>query len=182
MGAINNNASVIYLTITDGKICRRVQSPTNNSKERLTKDGRMIHEEQYAGWEGTIKNITTRESDYGKDWVIEIFDGETTALLQFKYSSGYASSFLKALPNVDLDMPVTISPKLQIDGDKKKAVIFLNQSGKAIKWYYTKDTPNGLPPLQQIKVKGVNTWDDSEMMEFLEDMVKTKLKDSETPF
>jgi hypothetical protein len=96
-------------------------------------------------------------------------------MLEMKYSSGYSNSFLKALPNVDLKKPVTLSPKLYIDGDKKSSVLFLNQNGAAIKHYFTKETPNGMPNLEKIKVKGVETWDDTKRMEFLEEFVKTTI-------
>lgn len=175
MGAIQSNSAVIYLTISDGKICRRVKSPTVNSVERHTKDGKLVNEEFYTGWKGIITDIQTRESDYGKEWIVSIKDNDGTAQLSFKYSSGYASSFLKALPNVNLATEVTITPKVTIEGEKKRTTIFLNQDGKAVKWYYTKDNMNGCPSLQQVKVKGVLTWDDSDMMEFLEQMVKDKL-------
>jgi hypothetical protein len=183
MGSINNNAAIIYLTITDGKICRKVTSPTTTSRERVNKMGKVIHEEFFKGWAGKITNIETRESDYGKDWNITIEDADSTALLQFKYSSGYASSFLKALPNVDLGLDVEIIPKLTIDGEKKRGSIILSQNGKGVKWFYTKDTPNGIPSMQKIKIKGVEQWDDSEMMEFLEEMVKAKfIANTEMPF
>ena len=186
MGAIQSNSAVVYLTISDGKICRRVQSPTSTSKQRTTKDGRIVNEEHYNGWMGKITNIQTRESDYGKEWNVTIDDGTIPAQLQFKYSSGYASSFLKALPNVNFDVPVTLTPKITIDGEKKRTTLFINQDGKAVKWYYTKDNPNGCPGLKQIKVKGQTTWDDSDMMEFLENMVHNdilpKLKTEDLPF
>lgn len=174
MGAINNSTA-IYLSISDGKICRRVQSPTSSSTQRTTKDGRVVNEEHYNGWMGKITNITTRESEYGKEWQVEINDGTSTVILSFKYSSGYAASFLKALPNVNLSQPVTLIPKVTVDGDKKRTTLFINQDGKAIKWAYTKDNPNGCPGLKQIKVKGQSTWDDSDMMEFLEAMVNNDI-------
>jgi len=174
MGAINNSTA-IYLTISDGKICRRVQSPTNSSVQRTTKDGRVVNEEHYNGWMGKITNIVTRESDYGKEWNVTINDGSLTVILSFKYSSGYAASFLKALPNVNLNESVTFTPKAtEVDG-KKRTTLFLNQNGNAVKWAYTKDNPNGCPGLKQIKVKGQTTWDDSDMMEFLESMVNNDI-------
>jgi hypothetical protein len=175
MGAIQSNSATIYLTISDGRICRRVKSPTATSVERHTKTGNLVHEEFYKGWAGKITDIQTRESEYGKDWVVSIEDNDGIALLSFKYSSGYAASFLKALPNVDLSKEVTITPKVTIEGEKKRTTIFLNQSGNPVKWFYTKDNMNGCPGLQQVKVKGVLTWDDSDMMEFLEQMVKNKM-------
>ena len=184
MGAINNSTA-IYLTISDGRICRRVQSPTNSSVQRTTKDGRVVNEEHYNGWMGKITNITTRESEYGKEWQVEINDGTMNVILSFKYSSGYAASFLKALPNVNLNLPVTFTPKAtEVDG-KKRTTMFLSQNGAAIKWAYTKDNPNDCPGLKQIKVKGQSTWDDSDMMEFLEAMVTNDILpnlNSDVPF
>jgi len=180
MGAIQSN-SAIYLSISDGKICRRVQSPSATSVQRTTKDGKLVNEEFYKGWSGVIKEVKTRETDYGKEWNVTIDDGKVTAILNFKYSSGYASSFLKALPNVNLSKEVTFSPSVSEFNGKKKTTLFLNQEGRPVKWYYTKETPNGCPSMKQIKVKGVDVWDDSDMMEFLER--KTfELFNEETPF
>jgi hypothetical protein len=67
-----------------------------------------------------------------------------------------------------------------IDGDKTKSVIFLWQNGKAIKHYFTRDNPNGLPSLKKVKIKGVESWDDSDMMEFLEAYV-SRLFTTEEP-
>jgi predicted DNA-binding transcriptional regulator AlpA len=185
MGAIQQT-SAIYLSIMDGKIVRRFQSPTAQSKERVTKEGKLVHEEIYKGWTGRITNVKTRESDYGKDWQVYLQDEDGTAILSMRYSSGYASAFLKALPNVDLSREVTITPHIKIEGDKKRTGIFLNQDGKSVKWFYTKETTNGLPPLEQIKVKGVATWDDSKMMEFLEqrtaDLFNTTSDFEDAPF
>jgi hypothetical protein len=181
MGAINKSAALTFLTITDGKICRRVSAPTATSVERVNKLGNTVHEEFYSGWEGIITNITTKETDYGKNWEVTLQDDDSTAVLSFGYSSGYAAAFLKTLPNVDLSKSVSLSPKLQTIGDKKKATIFVSQNGQALKWAYTKDNRNGLPDLKQIKVKGKITWDDSDMMEFLENMVKD-LFNNEPPF
>lgn len=179
MGAIQSN-SAIYLSISDGKICRRVQSPTETSKERTTKEGKIVHEEFYKGWTGFIKNVKVQDGEYGKRWMVEIQDENGTAYLQFNYSSGYAASFLKALPNVDLNRAVAITPNVTMVGDKKRTTIFLNQDNQPVKWFYTKDNPNGLPPMQKIKIKGVESWDDSEMLEYLEK--KTAELFETTPF
>jgi predicted DNA-binding transcriptional regulator AlpA len=166
--------NAIYLTIADGKICRRVQTKTPDAVERLTKDNKLVFEEFYKGWRGTITDIKTRENDYGKNWMIYLTDEFGDYILQLPYSSGYSASFLKALPNLDPSQPVTITPSLKIEGDKKRTSLFLNQNGVALKWAYTKDNPNGLPQLMQIKVKGKTTWDDSDIMEFLENMVNNE--------
>jgi hypothetical protein len=175
MGAVLEN-NAIFLSITNGKICKRVPQPTNDSKERVNKNGKTVHEEFYKGWKGRITAIATKDHpEYGKFWNVTLTDETGDAILQMNYSSGYAAAFLKMLPNVNLSGDVVITPKLTIDGDKKKTSLFITQHGEPVKWYYTRDNPNGLPELKKIKVKGKEQWDDSDVMEFLEKMVNTEI-------
>lgn len=174
--ALEKNNSSTFLSIGDGKITKRVKTPTAESTERKLKDGKIIHEEIYDVVSGIITDIKTHDHpSFGKFWNIAIQDGEDNYILQMNYSGGYASAFLKTLPNVDLTKRVRFSPSMKMEGDKKKVTLFLNQDGAALKHYFTKDQPNGLPPMEQIKVKGKLTWDDSEMMAFLETFVNTKI-------
>jgi|ERR1051325_2278605 hypothetical protein len=175
MGAVEQS-NAIYLTITNGQICRKVPKPTSKSKERVNKNGVTVHEEYYKGWKGKITAIAVRDhKDYGKFWNVTLTDQDGDAILQMQYSSGYASAFLKMLPNVDLNSDVIITPNLKIEGDKKKSGLFITQHGVPVKWHYTQTTPNGLPELKKIKVKGKETWDDSDMAEFLENMVNAEI-------
>lgn len=175
MGAIQES-NAIFLTISNGQICKKVSKPTNISKERVNKNGAYVNEEFYKGWKGQITAIEVREhKEYGKFWNVTLTDEQGDAVLQMKYSSGYATAFLKMLPNVDLKSDVVITPKLTIEGDKKKTSLFITQHGVPIKWYYTKDNPNGIPELKKIKVKGKEQWDDSDIAEFLEKMVMTEI-------
>jgi hypothetical protein len=175
MGAIEQS-NAIFLTISNGQICRRVLSPTKTSKERVNKNGVTVHEEYYKGWKGKITAIAVREhKDYGKFWNVTLTDQDGDAILQMQYSSGYSSAFLKMLPNVDLNSDVIITPNQRMEGDKKKVTLFITQHGVPLKHFYTRDNPNGLPELKKIKVKGKETWDDSDMAEFLENMVNTEI-------
>jgi len=165
-----------FYSITDGRICRTFKTATAKSIERVNKMGKVVHEEFYDGLSGRIIDIKTKDHpDYGKFWLITLKDGNWSGVVQIKYSSGYASAFLKMLPNIDLSKDVTIVPKMTIDGDKKKASLFIMQDGIPLKHFYTKDNNNGLPQMKKIKVKGKETWDDTEMMEFLEKMVFTEV-------
>jgi hypothetical protein len=174
--ALGSNNSSIFLGISNGKIVRQFKSPTADSKERVNKNGKLVHEEFYDYVEGLITDITTKENEMGKFWVVSINDDGSEYKLEFNYSGGVAGAFLKALPNVNLAEPVRISPKQTIDGDKKKTTVFLNQNGKAAKWYWTKEKPGELPQMKKIKVKGKESWDDSEQLEFLEAYVKTLME------
>ena|SRR6185312_1220638 len=174
--ALEKNNNAVHLSIGDGKITKRVKQQTDISQSRTLKNGNVIHEEIYDGVSGIITGIKTHEHpSFGKFWNVTIQDGEEIYTLQMNYSGGYASAFLKTLPNVDLTKRVRFSPSMKIEGDKKKVTLFLNQGGKALKHFYTKENPNGLPQMVQIKVKGKMQWDDSSMMDFLEKMVMTDI-------
>ena len=167
----------IYYSISEGRICRQFQQATDKTVSRVNKNGKTVHEQFYKALKGRIVGIDTKESEYGKFWIITLQDDSgVREVLQFQYSSGYANGFLRALPNVDLSDEVVIAPNMQVEGEKKKTTIFLMQNGKAVKWFYTKEAPNGIPALKKIKVKGKDTWDDSDIMEFLENMVNTQIK------
>lgn len=166
--ALGNSNSAIYLSVSDGKIVRRFKEPTAQSKPRTNKMGNTVHEETYDYVEGMITGITVRDSDYGKFWCVNIQDGADAYILQFQYSGGNANSFLKSIPNADLRKPIRIRPAVEIDGDKKRSKLFLVQDDKALRWFWTKDNPGKMPSLKKIKIKGVEQWDDSDMMEYLE--------------
>lgn len=194
---LGNKNNVIYLAVADGKIVRRVKEPTANSRQRTNKDGKIVHEELYDYASGLITDITTRENEYGKFWNVAMSDEVgMTYVLQFKYSGGNATSFLKSIPNADVTKPITIMPKMQTVGDKKRASLVLIQDNQAIRWKWTKDNPGDVPQLRKIKVKGIEQWDDSDMMDYLESYLITHIKpkltgaavfgaddsDDETPF
>lgn len=173
--AVGTNSNAIYYSISEGKISRQFKEATVNTKQRVNKNGRVVFEEFYDYIDGLIINISTKDSDYGKFWMITLSDGDQSQVLQFNYSSGYANAFLKCLPNIDLNSKVKLIPSLKTEGDKKKTALFITQHGEPVKWYYTREHPNGLPELEQKKVKGKMVWDDSEAMAFLEKMVMTEI-------
>lgn len=173
---LEKNNQATFLSIGDGKITKRVKQSTDESVERKTKEGKVIHEEIYDGVSGMITDIKTHDHpSYGKFWNIMLEDGLENYILQMNYSGGYASAFLKTLPNVNLNERVRISPSMKMEGDKKKVTLFISQGGNALKHAFTKDNPNGLPQMKQIKVKGKMQWDDSDMMLFLEEMVMKEI-------
>ena len=178
---LGNSTTQTYLGVADGKIVRRFQEPTANSKQRTNKTGKIVHEEFYDYVEGLITSIVVKDTDWGKFWNVTLVDGNETYQLQFQYSGGNAQSFLKALPNVDLTKIVKLRPRVQIDGDKKRTSIMIIQNDQAIKWFWTKDNPGDLPPLRKVKIKGVEQWDDSDVMDYLENYVKSRQMPSAPP-
>jgi hypothetical protein len=173
MGLTNSQGgSKVFLSISNGKLVRSFKEKTEGAVSRINKAGREVFEMFYDSLEGTITGVGTKESDYGKFLVVQVESNGVNYQLEMNFSSGYSASFLKTLPNVKLSDRVQITPKLTIEGDKKKSVCFLNQNGSGLKWAFTRENPNGMPELVKIKVKGKDTWDDSDRMEFLENYAK----------
>jgi len=185
MGLQNNQSAGVFLQITNGKLVRQFKQATERSIARVNKLGREVHEEFYDSLTGYVTDIKTKDSEYGKFWVVTVKDDEGQYFLEMKYSSGYAVSFLKALPNANINEKMTITPKLMIDGDKKQSVVFINQNGAGLKHFWTKDNPRELPQMKKVKVKGVETWDDTDRMEYLENYIINNIfkpKSDDLPF
>lgn len=172
MGLKDTQGGIIYLSIQGNKIAKRVQEPTGKSKARtIESSGKIVHEELYDSVEGRITAIGTREGNYGKELIITINDGDDNFQLQLKLSSSQASCFLRCLPNIDLSKNVMFIPKVQIVNDIKRASLVLAQGNHGVKHAFTKDNPGDLPLMKKIKVKGKETWDDSEQLEFFEQLI-----------
>jgi hypothetical protein len=174
MALLNKAQAGIYLSIQSGKIAHRVTEATSTSKSRTLDTGKVIHEELYDSLEGKITGISFKDGDYGQQLLIQVEADGQRATLQMPLSSSPASGFLKALPNINPEQLVKFSPKMQEVDGKRKTSLVLSQAGKGVKWFWTKDTPGDLPPMKKIKVKGKETWDDSEQIEYLMAYVKEK--------
>jgi hypothetical protein len=186
--------NTIYLSVADGNLVRQHKQATERTTERITKTGKLVYEERFKDLTAKLVKIDTKENDYGKQWQLSFTDGEVTYIVSLPFSSRYASSFLKALPNVNLYKEVRFMPwamKDKNDATKTITGITLYQDGNKIAPAYTKEEPNGLPQMTKIKVKGKEQWDDSDMMLFLENMANnifsvltaTEMEDNdETPF
>jgi hypothetical protein len=172
MGLSNlGGANTIYLSVADGNLVRQHKQANERTSERLTKTGKLVFEERFKDLVAKLDNIQTRTNDYGTQWQLFFSDADGNYVVSLPYSSRYASSFLKALPNIDISKEIKFMPwamKDKMDATKTITGITLYQDGQKIAPYYTKEDPKGLPQMVKIKVKGKEQWDDSDMMQFLE--------------
>ena len=172
---LDNREGGKYITILNGKFCQRVQKETDGAIPRINKLGKQVFEKFYDSFTGKLVNIKTTDGAYGKSWVFDFQDKEDVYHLQLSYSNSFATAFLKMLPNINLEKEMKVSPSVkEVDG-KNKSSLFINQDGVAIKHAFTKDNPNGMPDMKQVKVKGNLVWDDTDRIAFLFDMVQTQI-------
>ncbi len=179
MALSKQSSNTIYLSVADGNLVRSFREATSESTQRVTKTGKLVHEEKYKDLTGLLVGAETKENDFGKQWCLKFKDGEDNYIVNMPYSSRYSSSFLKALPNIDLTKLVKFMPWSMTDkNDATKKVtgitMYQNDGNGFVKIApaFTKDNPNGLPEMKQIKVKGKIIWDDSDMTDFLENVAK----------
>lgn len=177
--ALENNqggAGGKYITILGGKFCIRAKQDTPGAVARVNKKGNTVYELFYDSFTGKLVNIRTTDGPYGKNWEFDFRDKGDVYTLQLSYSNSYATNLLKILPNVDLTQEIKVQPSQKIDEKgKTKSSLFVSQDGKTLKHAYTKDAPNGLPPMEQVTVKGQLVWDDTKRLAFLQEMVNTKI-------
>lgn len=173
---LDNREGGRYITILGGKFSQRVPEGTAGATQRTNKLGKVVFEKYYDSFTGKLINIKTSDGNgYGKNWIFDFKDAGEVYHLQLSYSNSFATALLKMLPNCDLSKEMKVSPSVkEVDG-KNKSSLFINQDGVAVKHAFTKDNPNGMPPMVQVKVKGELVWDDTDRLVFLQNMVDTKI-------
>ena len=173
--ALGNTIKTTYLSIVGDKIVKRTSANDPNGVQRKNKNGDTVYEIPFDFVEGKIESIVVKDGDYGKQWMIQMNDGEERFTLQLSYSGGFTKTFLQTVPNIDLTKSVKLVPYQKEVNGKKRSTLYVNQGGKeSVRWAFTKDAPNGLPQMEQITIKGVLTWDDTKQLQFIEQYVKNK--------
>lgn len=174
-GLSNDSGKKTYLHIIGGKIAMRVKSDTPGAVKRVNKNGDEVFELLFDSLDGRIKAIDIEDHEsFGQRLRVTVEANGEDYLLTMSMKSGYAQGFLYRLPNVDLTADVVFKPYVfaQDGGKADKHVMVLYQQGEKVAAAYTKDEPNGLPPMEQIKFDGKLRWDSTKRLEFLTDMVQ----------
>jgi hypothetical protein len=169
MALKNRDTKTNYIRCVDGKFY-------------LSTDKEKAH--PYDELEGIITDIgvkidTFEGTPIKKIYVIMESEGEMYNV-SFNIESSYASSFMTFIKNADLTKPLSLIPimKEEEKGGKqvKRLSILIKQGDGFMKSFYTKDNPNGLPQMKEMKLNGKTVWEKSDMIAFYEDVVTTELK------
>jgi hypothetical protein len=175
---LKKGGGAIYLGIVNGKLARRYKEPNPNTVTRTTIENTIAHEEYFKSIEGRLAGLDKKSHDkYGDTLLVYIADKGELYCIQMSMAGSYATIFLKTLPNVNLDEPVELIPSEKVTGDgKKDQTLFVKQGNAAVKRFYTKETPHGMPEpvLRKKGKKEVWEWDDQ--IAFLEDNVYTQVR------
>jgi hypothetical protein len=139
---------------------------------------KMYYYQAFKSVNGLLHSLTVeeKESKDGKQkfeilhiWLKDI-ELNTFEAIEMYYHSREAQSFLNAIKNANLNEVIEV----EICKDKEKETTFLliKQNEAIIKRYYTKENPNGLPPLENVGTVKKPKWIDVKMYDFYEAMIK----------
>jgi len=172
MGATNTNneSKFNFYQVKDFKFRKNASKETQHAILNKVGDKEYYYTE-FKALNGHLHSVETKIKDLTDGRQIELLtiwlkDKEinTFECIEVFYHSREAQSFLNTINNANLNNELSI----EVCKDKEKLTTFflIKQAGEIIKRYHSKETPNGLPALQQIG-KGKNVkWIDSEMYDF----------------
>jgi hypothetical protein len=175
----NENRVNNYYNISNGKVVRsfgKTQPEGIKTVSRVNKNGDTVYELLYDYIEGYIVGAKMDSHDQYGDSIKLTMSGEgMSAELQIKFDSAYGRSFLFKMLSIDLSQELRIVPYAFVSKDTGKNITGLNiyQGGKKIENLYTKENPNGLPQLKEVKFNGKKQWDNTDQINFL----KTKFEE-----
>ncbi len=167
--------NVRFINLFDGHFAVTANPNEEGAVSRINKNNMEVWEYLYNSMTGRITGIATHESEYGKSWKVTIQDGPEKYILTLPYSSRYTKGFMYRIGNVDLAQDVELRiGKFPKDG-KEIAFLTLFQGGEKIQPMWTKDNPGEMPQMVRVKIRGQETWDDSDQLAYLETFVNTAI-------
>lgn len=178
MGLNQGGAGRTYLTISSGKIAKKVKKGEPGFEGSIpcsNKEGnRNWNEIRYTSVSGYLQDVKKRTTEYGEDLCLVVRDGSEVFELQMPYRSRYANGFFFAMPNIDVNKEITFTPWMkEVTNNQgkqvKKTMLYLKQGGdQNVDWFFTLENPNGMPDLKEYVIKGQTTYDDTDRMNFFE--------------
>jgi hypothetical protein len=172
------SGKTLYLSIVNAMFTQRVDAGTPDAVPReLTKGankGKQVFELYFNKITGRLLSVKERENkEFGNSFLFTLdvsteTSPDSIAVIECPISSNYSSSILNRLPNVDLKTDVALTTYEIDDAQKGKKVtgISIRQNGTKIESHYSKESPKGLPQLEQLTVKGKLIWDDTKRIVF----------------
>lgn len=171
MTEAGGNEGMFFFSILNGYLKRTVPEHEEGAVERINSEGKKVFEKFYKEISGMLVDIQKREHEsYGDSWIITLEDVADTCKLQIPYSSIQSDRFFRRLHNVDVNKPISIRCGRVDD----KPFLVVDQDGKPLDYYWTKDDPKHLPPMVQKTVKGKLVWDDTDRMAYIEMYLEKK--------
>lgn len=141
-----------FLQIFSGKIAMNVDANTPNAKQRTNKKDKVVYELHWDYITGKVTKFEIRDTDFGEQLSITITLPTTQYILNIPVESRYFDAFAKSFRNINFEAEVRFAPySFKDKNDPNKTISGMNILQEALNgwekvdWYYTKETPNGMP-------------------------------------
>ncbi len=137
-----NKDNYVSILSSDGTLRMTVPEGTEGSihREYETSDGKkgVKNELVFNKLSGKITNIAFHDGDFGKSIQVTVTDDAGDVVLSINTAQNYGEDFMKKLPNIDLEQPVTLSPYNFTDdkGKLRKGISILQNDVKVQNSYY----------------------------------------------
>ena len=95
-----------------------------------------------------------------QSWKLLLNDGENVINFEFGVKSNVARCWLRITPKIDLSKDIELTCFID-KKDGKKTVLLVKQNGETLKFAYTKENPNGMPP-PKVRATGALDFGDTE--------------------
>lgn len=168
-----------YLSTFKGNFVMKCDKNTPGAISRINKENNEVTELHFNTFVGFCTSITKKEGNYGLQWEVGLVAGGKKYILNLPYGGSMVISFFSRLVNVDFTKEILIGI-LEAEGTDKKlrTFFYIYQNpvqGSDGRWtgdkalpFWSRKEPNGLPPLDKIKRKGKEEFDDTKQMEYVE--------------
>lgn len=103
----DGSGSVTFYNVANGVLKRDARPGDDESRISVTPKGNRKY--GAGAVSGKIVKIETHKSDMGIQLKVELKDEDGSSVVGMKIDSGYTKTFLKRLPNIDLEKDVMIS-------------------------------------------------------------------------
>ena len=173
MVGIENSVGGNYYNVSNGKIVKSFGSnETEGATSRVNKVGNTVYEKYFSFIEGNLIDASIKSNEaFGDSIILKLQDeaGELD-ILQLKFDSSYGRSFLFKIPNLDLSKSMKIVP-YSFTNKNGKEITGLNIYNNAkVLSAFSREEPNGLPPLKEITFNGKKQWDKTKQLAFLSEI------------
>jgi len=158
MATLGQASGKTYLTVINGQFAQKVGEGTEGAEKRTNKNGKVVYEKYYKTAEGIITSMEIRTSDYDgrtfKTMCITLDDE-----IQLQFTGGIDNfqnkAIINALLTAQIDNPIRFIATKDEEGYSK---VFPMQFNKGLKWFSTKDNPQGVPQPVKKTVAGETKW------------------------
>jgi hypothetical protein len=149
--ALGNNSSAIYVDIRNGKIFRYSKTEQEGTTPILNSRGEKKHYFIYDYIEGHVTGFSTREEEMQGTtklvFQVHLTDGGENYVVKMGVETAYFRMLCSVMPNIDWSYPVRLIPRIKEENGVKKSSMIIVNNNNPVKFYFTKENPNGKPDI-----------------------------------